>query len=143
MTRRDYRQVCIDDEVQVGDVVYRVEDRTYAAGGYSINGEWEPSPFGPGIHVDLLEYTVDKVTSKGFWFSYGTGEHIRGERLWRSFTSTYVSRTPKIAAQNAVRRRAFHILKSEQRLNTLQRRLRALETYAEQQALNEHMEKTA
>ena len=117
---------------EVGDIVYRMEDRTYAQGGYDFTGSWESSPFGPGVRVKMLEFTVIRVTPCGFWFIPGTPTDTMrsGSGQWRSFGTRYVCCTRAEAAQEAMRRRAYHLMKSEQRLALVQRRLREVKYHA-------------
>ncbi len=110
-----------------GQQLYRVEDRVTTSGYYDYDGDYICTGH-KYIDVVLIVFTVDKVTPKGAWISIGLPEHVlRGDRRWVSHETRRVQ-TSKLAALNdARRRRAYHLGKTEERLELVKRRLAELE----------------
>lgn len=48
---------------------YRYKEQLISSGSYDVNGEYEPSRYGPMVNLILLTYEIIAETPKGFWIN--------------------------------------------------------------------------
>lgn len=109
---------------QVGQVLFKASVCMVASGCYNVNGEWEPSRWGPTARIDVNEYTVLRLTPKGAWVSICT-EHWQSEPEWVGHTSKRFAVTREAALLQLVHRKRAHVRHASRRLRDAETGLRA------------------
>jgi len=113
---------------ELGQVLYRVEDRTYTLWGRDLEGEFIGSGLPPQVQVDIIKYRVVSVTPKGAHIQRVLPKMDSSPiKKWVSTHTKFVAPTAELALELAIKRRRYHVKCSRARTALAESRLHALE----------------